>query len=164
MVHPDDMNVSATEADWSRETPIRFYDPPRRLLRSIRKYQAAGPVARRYWVLSHRFWSVITGADIPLNCQIGGGLRIQHPNGIVFHSDSAIGPNCTIMQQVTLGTDRSGKAPIVGGHVDIGAGAKIIGNVTIGNHAQIGANAVVTKDVPEGAVAVGIPAKVRPGR
>lgn len=155
------MNVSATEPDWSRESPVRLYDPPRRLLRAIRRYQAAGPIMRRYWVLSHRFWSAVTGADIPLNCQIGGGLRIQHPNGIVFHSHSVIGPNCTIMQQVTLGTDRSGRAPTIGGHVDIGAGAKIIGPVQVGDHAQIGANAVVVKDVPDGAVAVGIPAKNR---
>lgn len=162
MVHADDMNVSATDPDWSREDPVRLYDPPRRLLRAIRRYQAAGPIMRRYWVLSHRFWSAVTGADIPLNCQIGGGLRIQHPNGIVFHSDSVIGPNCTIMQQVTLGTDRSGRAPVIGGHVDIGAGAKVIGPVQVGDHAQIGANAVVVKDVPEGAVAVGIPATNRP--
>jgi len=156
------MNVSATEADWSREDPIRLYDPPRRLLRAIRRYQAAGPLMRRYWVMSHRFWSAVTGADIPLTCSLGGGLRIPHPNGIVFHSDSVVGPNCTIMQQVTLGRDRTGAAPVVGGHVDIGAGAKIIGGLHLGDHAQVGANAVVTKDVPEGAVAVGIPAVHRP--
>lgn len=141
--------------------PVQWYDPPKKLLRAIRKYQSAGPVARRFWVLSHRFWSAVTGADIPLTCQIGGGLRIPHPNGIVFHSDATIGPNCTIMQQVTLGVDRTGKAPTVGGHVDIGAGAKIIGPVTLHDHAQVGANAVVTKDVPEGMVAIGIPAQNR---
>lgn len=163
MPDPADMNVSATEPDWSRERPIRFYDPPRRLLRAIRKYQSSGPVMRRYWVLSHRFWSAVAGADIPLTCKIGGGLRIPHPNGIVFHSDSIVGPNCTIMQQVTLGTDRSGAAPIIGGHVDIGAGAKIIGGIHIGDHAQVGANAVVTKDVPASMVAIGIPATNKPG-
>lgn len=163
MPDPADMNVSATTPDWSREKPIRAYDPPRRLLRALRKYQAAGPVMRRYWVLNHRFWSVVTGADIPLTCQIGGGLRIPHPNGIVFHSDSVVGPNCTIMQQVTLGTDRSGRAPQVGGHVDIGAGAKVIGAIRLGDHAQVGANAVVTKDVPDHAIAVGIPAHNKPG-
>jgi serine O-acetyltransferase len=50
---------------------------------------------------------------------------------------------------------------VIGGHVDIGAGARVLGNVRIGDHAQIGANAVVTKDVPEGAVAVGVPATIR---
>ncbi|MGB8295091.1 MAG: serine acetyltransferase, partial [Polyangia bacterium] len=51
--------------------------------------------------------------------------------------------------------------PVIGGHVDIGAGAKILGGVTIGNHARIGANAVVLTDVPAGAVAVGVPATIR---
>jgi serine O-acetyltransferase len=105
-------------------------------------------------------WSVVTGADIPINCQIGGGLRMPHPNGIVIHQDAVIGPNCLIFQQVTIGMRDGSGAPRIGGHVDVGAGAKILGSVTIGNHAKIGANAVVLSDVPEGATAVGIPAKV----
>ncbi len=152
--------TSATDPDWPREAPLRLWDPSRRLLRAIRRYGRAGPLARRWWVLSHRFWSVVTGADIPLVAALGGGLRIPHPNGIVIHSDARVGPNCTVMAQVTLGTDRSGHAPRIGGHVDIGAGAKIIGGVTIGDHAQIGANAVVVTDVPAGATAVGVPARI----
>ena len=70
-----------------------------------------------------------------------------------------IGANCLIFQQVTLG-DRSGGVPQIGGHVDIGAGAKIIGAVRIGDHARIGANAVVLQDVPEGKTAVGVPAVI----
>jgi serine O-acetyltransferase len=151
---------SASIADWTREAPRRWWDPSRRLLRSIRRYQAAhGPfagVVRRYWVLEHRFWSVVTGADIPLNCQIGGGLLLTHPNGVVIHPKSPIGVNCLLFQQVTI----TGGVTI-GGHVDIGAGAKILGPVTIGDHARIGANAVVTTDVPAHATAVGIPARVR---
>jgi len=104
--------------------------------------------------LRHRFWSVITGADIPLNCQIGGGLLIPHPNGIVIHPDAAIGVNCLIFQQVTLGIRSGPGVPIIGGHVDIGAGAKILGPVRIGDHTRIGANAVVTKDVPSHTTAV----------
>ena len=107
--------------------------------------------------LRHRFWSVVTGADIPLNCSIGGGLLIPHPNGIVIHPDVRVGPNCLIFQQVTLGA-RSAKVPTVGGHVDFGAGAKVLGSITLGDHAVVGANAVVLIDVPEGATAVGIPA------
>jgi serine O-acetyltransferase len=110
-------------------------------------------------VLRHRFWSVTTGADIPLNCKLGGGLLIPHPNGIVIHPDAEVGPNCLIFQQVTLGAGDGG-VPRLGGHVDVGAGAKIIGTVIIGNHARIGANAVVITDVPEGATAVGIPARI----
>jgi serine O-acetyltransferase len=106
-------------------------------------------------VLQHRFWSVVTGADIPLNCQIEGGLLLPHSNGIVIHPTATIGVNCLILQQVTISHGVK-----IGGHVDIGAGAKIIRSVSIGNHAKIGANAVVLEDVPEGATAVGVPAKI----
>ncbi len=160
MTEPTSPDVSATDPDWTRETPARLWDPSRRLLRAIRRHAAAGPLMRRRWVLSHRFWSVVTGADIPLGAHLGGGLRIPHPNGIVIHSDARIGPNATIMAQVTVGTDRTGRAPVIGGHVDIGAGARILGGVTVGDHAQIGANAVVLRDVPAGATAVGVPARI----
>ena len=100
---------------------------------------------------------MVSGADIPINTQIGGGLLIPHPNGIVIHSAAVIGPNCLIFQQVTIG-DADG-IPTIGGHVDIGAGAKVLGAITVGDHARIGANAVVLRDVPEGATMVGIPAR-----
>lgn len=102
----------------------------------------------------------MTGADIPLTSKLGGGLLLPHPNGIVIHPDAIIGPNCLIFQQVTIGMRAGSPPPRIGGHVDIGAGAKILGNVTIGNHACIGANAVVLKHIPAGKSAVGIPAKV----
>ena len=114
---------------------------------------------RRALVLRHRFWSGVTGADIPLNARIGGGLLIPHPNGIVIHPDAVIGPNCLFFQQVTVGATQRG-VPCIGGHVDIGAGAKIIGPVILGDHVQVGANAVVTCDVPEGSIVAGIPARV----
>ncbi len=160
-------SISSEVADWSREEPTRFWDPGRKLLLSVRSYQRrrkeSGLVSDllcKWAVLRHRFWSVVTGADIPLTCDIGGGLLIPHPNGIVLHPNAKIGVNCLIFQQVTLGShDRPG-LPEVGGHVDIGAGAKILGPVRIGAHARIGANAVVTTDIPEAATAVGIPAKV----
>jgi serine O-acetyltransferase len=103
---------------------------------------------------------VVTGAEIPLNCSIGGGLLINHPNGIVIHPQAHIGVNCLISQQVTVGTGSKSGLPQIGGHVDIGAGAKILGPVRIGDHAAIGANAVVVSDVPSWAVAVGVPAKL----
>lgn len=84
---------------------------------------------------------------------------MPHPNGIVIHPQCTIGPNCLIFQQVTLGAARTG-VPRIGGHVDIGAGAKVIGGVQVGDHAVIGANAVVVRDIPQGATAVGIPARV----
>lgn len=165
MTGPD---ISASVADWSREHR-RFgtWEPSRALLESIRGYQrAAGqrsPLAwlqRRLNVARHRFWSVVTGADIPLNCRIGGGLLLPHPNGVVVHPLATIGPNCLIFQQVTIGAGGRPGFPTIGGHVDIGAGAKVLGGVVIGDHARIGANAVVTADVPAHATAVGIPARV----
>lgn len=113
-------------------------------------------------MLRWRYWSAVSGADIQVNSELGGGLMLPHPTGIVIHPCAKIGPNCLIFQGVTIGTarDEGGIAPTIGGHVDIGAGAKILGSITIGDHAKIGANAVVLCDVPEGATAVGIPARI----
>lgn len=160
---------SATVPDWRRER-LGFleWSPGKRLLASIRDYQRWDRLGTwllplKWWaVLRHRVWSVATGADIPLNTAVGGGLLLPHPNGIVLHPNAFVGPNCLIFQQVTLGTLTSGGAPHVGGHVDIGAGAKLLGSITIGDHAVIGANAVVLCDVPAHHVAVGIPARCRP--
>ena len=110
-------------------------------------------------VIRYRFWSTVTGADIPLNCDIGGGLLIPHPNGIVIHPGTRIGPNCLIFQQVTLGTRNGRGPPMIGGHVDIGAGAKILGELVVGDHVTVGANAVVLESVPENTSVVGIPAR-----
>jgi len=156
--------ISATEPDWSRERRVPGrWEPSKALLKSIRDYQSSrqrgASLAAKVAVLRHRFWSVVTGADIPLNCRIGGGLLIPHPNGIVIHPDAEIGPNCLLFQQVTVG-DVEGNVPKLGGHVDVGAGAKLIGAVVIGDHAVIGANSVVTSDVPAGATAVGVPARI----
>lgn len=168
---PFDGPISAEAPDWNRERCKGLWDPPGRLLRSIRGYQRCrmrGPIFRlvgKYWVLSHRFWSVVCGADIPIDSQIGGGLLLVHPNGIVIHPEAVIGPNCLIFHQVTLGHGGPKPGvPILGGHVDVGAGAKILGGVRIGDHAKIGANAVVLQDVPAGATAVGVPAQILPPR
>ncbi len=160
--------ISAEIPDWQREAKSLFeWAPPRALLASIRRYQRAQHYVQPFaWIVKvcavsqHRFWSIVTGADIPINTQIGGGLLIPHPNGIVIHPGVTIGPNCLILQQVTLGSNEAGDLPMIGGHVDIGAGAKLIGKVSIGNHAKIGANAVVLIDVPAYATAVGVPAKI----
>jgi serine O-acetyltransferase len=160
---------SAREPDWTREQPARWWDPSRQLLGAIRDYSQAqqrrGIVAKlalKLAVARHRFWSVVSGADIPLNTQaLGGGLLLPHPQGVVIHPDAEIGPNCLLLQQVTLGTGPKPGVPKLGGHVDVGAGAKLLGGVVIGEHATIGANAVVISDVPPHAVAVGIPAVVK---
>jgi serine O-acetyltransferase len=159
--------ISAVDADWSRERKRLFeWAPSRSLLACIRSYQrhqsSRNPLRslqRALAVFRHRCWSVVTGADIPLNCKLGGGLLLPHPNGIVIHPEVEIGPNCLLFQQVTLGANDRG-VPTIGGHVDIGAGAKVLGPVTIGQHARIGANAVVITDIPIGATAAGVPARV----
>ncbi len=160
--------VSATVPDWSREYKSFFaWDPSRSLLASIRAYQhhssssfILNKLAKKIAVFRHRFWSVVTGADIPINSHIGGGLLIPHPNGIVIHPDVKVGVNCLIFQQVTIGSVSGSTIPNIGGHVDIGAGAKILGGVQIGDDVNIGANAVVLIDIPAGKTAVGIPAKI----
>jgi serine O-acetyltransferase len=168
-VETEPPEVSATAADWSREKKALFeWIPSRSLLASIRAYQVQA-ASKAWWsilprsvaVFRHRFWSAVSGADIPLNCRLGGGLLLPHPNGVVIHPDAEIGPNCLLFQQVTIGVSKGG-VPRLEGHVDVGAGAKILGAVTIGSHAKIGANAVVVSDVPSGATAVGVPAKIVP--
>lgn len=152
--------------DWGREDPRRIWDPSRRLLKSIRRYQRQklkrtliAKVVCKLTVVEHIFWSAITGADIPLNCQLGGGLLLPHPNGVVISPRAKVGVNCLIFQQVTLGSRGEG-APVIGDHVDIGAGAKILGTIEIGSHVKVGANSVVINDVPANKTVVGIPAKV----
>ena len=108
-------------------------------------------------MLWHRFWSIVVGADIPLDSHIQGGLLIPHANGIVIHPAAEIGPNCLLLQQVTVGNGTKPGSPRLGGHVDVGAGAKILGGIVVGDHAKIGANAVVIDDVPAYATAVGVP-------
>lgn len=163
-------NISPIIPDWTREHCRLFeWNSGKKLLRSIRDYQAftestindfplLGLLVKGSVVLRHRVWSVVSGADIPLNSQIGGGLMLPHPNGIVINPNSTIGPNCLLMSQVVIGTANGPGSARIGGHVDIGSGAKIIGPVSIGNDAKIGANAVVVKDVPSGKTAVGVPA------
>lgn len=158
--------VSATEPDWSRERVRSFWDMGRKLLRAVRRHGAlagrsglVAAFARLYWKQNHRLWSILAQSEIQLGTDIGGGLLLTHPQGIVLHPKVRIGPNCLIFHQVTL----TGGVTI-GGHVDIGAGAKLMGPLTVGDHVRIGANAVVTKDVPSFHDAYGVPARIVPRR
>jgi serine O-acetyltransferase len=103
------------------------------------------------------------GISIPPDTKIGSGFYIGHFGGIVINSNSQIGKNCNISQGVTLGQANRGRNkgyPILGDNIYIGPGAKIVGAVKIGNNVAIGANCVVTRDIPDNCVVVGIPGKV----
>jgi len=104
--------------------------------------------------------SVKYGIDIPSHVKhIGSGFMIDHFSCIVIHTDAVVGDNVTVRQGSVIGTNGRG-VPVVEDGVDIGAGAAVIGPITVGKGAVIGANAVVTKDVPPGGVVVGNPGKV----
>ena len=111
------------------------------------------------------FVRVITGVDIHPGATIGQGLFIDHAIGVVIGETAEIGDDVTMYHGVTLGglTLNKGKRhPTVGDRVMIGAGAKVLGPVTIGADSRIGANSVVVHDVPEHCVIVGVPGRLLP--
>ena len=137
-----------------------------------------------FHIIAHKIWNMnlhiiarmisqlsrfLTGIEIHPAAKIGKNLFIDHGMGVVIGETSEIGNNVTIYHMATLGgiapsinsnDQRQVKRhPTLGDCVVVGSGAQILGPVIIGTHAKIGANAVVTKDVPENAVMVGIPAK-----
>src|SRR5215510_7401731 len=114
-------------------------------------------------ILTLRHYSYKFGIFIPFDTLIGVGFYIGHCGDIHFNQRAQVGSNCNISQGVTLGQANRGKSkgcPIIGDRVYIGPGAKVVGAVRVGNNVAIGANCVVTKDVPENAVVVGVPDRV----
>ena len=106
---------------------------------------------------------LFTGIEIHPGATIGKGLFIDHGMGVVIGETAVLGDHVKLFHGVTLGgvgNARGKRHPTVGSYVEIGAGAKVLGNITIGDHAKIGANAVVLRDVPAYATAVGIPARI----
>jgi serine O-acetyltransferase len=121
---------------------------------------ATGALAGR---LASHVWKGVTGLEMGRTA-IGPGLFVSHGQGTILSAER-IGANLHVHQGVTVGWDyRGDRCPVIGDGVFIGAGAKILGSVTVGDGARIGANAVVVCDVPPGATAVGVPAVVKPGR
>ncbi|MBL8013006.1 MAG: serine acetyltransferase [Candidatus Omnitrophica bacterium] len=105
---------------------------------------------------------ITTGISIPSSAKIGKGFYVGHFGGIVLHSDVVMGENCSIGPGVLIGTRGLGNkgVAVIGNNVYIGVGAKVLGKITIGNDVKIGANAVVVTNLPDGATAVGIPARI----
>jgi serine O-acetyltransferase len=114
------------------------------------------------WISQFSRW--LTGIEIHPGAQVGDNVFIDHGMGIVIGETAEVGDGCTIYQGVTLGgtslTKGAKRHPTLGRNVIVGAGAKVLGGFTVGDNAAIGSNAVVTKPVPEGATAVGIPARI----
>ncbi|WP_440997309.1 serine O-acetyltransferase [Arhodomonas sp. SL1] len=126
-----------------------------------------------HWLWNHRlrwlarflslFARWFTGIEIHPGARIGRRFFIDHGLGIVIGETAEIGDDCTLYQGVTLGGtswEKGKRHPTLGDDVIVGAGAKILGPVTLGDGARVGSNAVVVKDVPEGATMIGIPARV----
>jgi serine O-acetyltransferase len=123
-------------------------------------YQARVPVLPR---LIAFFARMLTGIEIHPGARIGAGLFIDHGMGVVIGETAEIGDNCSLTQGVTLGgtsTRREKRHPTLGTGVQVGAGAKLIGAITIGDYARIGAGSVVVTSVPAYATVVGVPGKV----
>lgn len=120
------------------------------------------PFSALYRVL-YKLVQVLTGIELPCEVVIGRNFVIDHFGGIVVHGDVRFGDDCRLRNGVVIGLVRPGEGgvPVLGDGVDIGAGAKLLGPIRIGNRVSIGANAVVLCDVPDDAIAVGVPAVVK---
>ena len=105
------------------------------------------------------------GIEIPPSTRVGPGLCVWHGTGLVLHKRVQLGAGVTLRHGVTIGVlgdgrDEAAMAPILGDRVDVGAGAIVLGPITIGDDVSIGAGSVVLCDVPAGATAVGNPARI----
>lgn len=132
-------------------------------IRNRRRMGGLPRAALPFLTIIQKAIEVATGIEIPFSTRIGRGLYIGHFGQIILSSKTVLGEFCNISQGVTIGQAGRGNeqhAPIIGDRVYIAPGAKLFGKITIGNDVAIGANAVVTKDLPDNAVAVGVPARV----
>lgn len=130
------------------------------------RYTIANPFLRKpfslIYKILYKIMQILTGIELPCEVKIGRNFRIDHFGGIIISGFAGFGDNCVVRNGVTVGLRRVEEpvAPKVGNNVDIGAGAKLLGDITIGDNVVIGANAVVLEDVPPNSIAVGIPARI----
>ncbi len=137
-------------------------------LHAIWFYRGAHWLWLRKWHTLARFISHLgrffTGIEIHPGATIGHGLVIDHGMATVIGETAEIGENVTLYHNVTLGgvdLKKGKRHPTVEDHVVVGAGAQVLGAITIGAHSRIGSNAVVVKDVPPGSVVTGVPGRAR---
>ena len=132
------------------------------------RYDVRPTLLRKIFSLVYRFFfkliQIVTGIELPCEVKVGKNFLIDHFSGIVISGYARFGDNCRIRNGVVVGLKNIDEpcAPYIGDNVDIGAGAKLLGNITIGNNVVIGANAVVLCNVPDNSVAVGVPAVIKP--
>lgn len=120
------------------------------------------PLSLVYRMMYHKVRNTY-GIELPYSVKLGRRVVVEHQGNIVVHGNCVIGDDSIIRQGVTLGLrhlDRPFDAPILGNRVNVGAGAKLFGKITIGDNVNVGANAVVLIDVPSNSTVVGIPAKI----
>ena len=120
-------------------------------------------VARPIVAIAQKLVEIVTGISLPLACEIGDGVYIGHFGSIILSPQARIGHNCSLAQNVTIGSAPSAEgrgAPTIGNRVFIGAHSVIVGSVTIGDDAVVCAGSVVNKSVPARAVVMGNPARV----
>ena len=136
-------------------------------LHALLFHRLAHRLWRTGWVILGRFVShlgrFLTGIEIHPGARIGPGLFIDHGMGVVIGETTEIGVNCTLYQGVTLGgtsLKKEKRHPTLGKHVVVGAGAKILGAITVGDHSRVGAGSVVVTEVPPHSTVVGIPGRV----
>ncbi|MDQ4129538.1 MAG: serine acetyltransferase [Actinomycetota bacterium] len=136
---------------------------------------APQPALEVLYRLAFVFVRNVYGIELPRQAKVGRRLRLPHQGGIVVHDSVEMGDDCLILHNVTVGDKfsnpdfegertRLGRTPVpvLGSRVRVGAGAVVVGPVTIGDDAVIGANAVVTTDIPAGATALAQPPRIRP--
>jgi serine acetyltransferase len=164
------IELTRLRADWESN---RGYPKARLILTIFRlgRHLRRGSVLERLIALPIRIvyrivveW--VFAVELPWSVEVDGGLKLEHPTGIVIHPRVRIGAGVTIKQNVTLGVRGSNLDPIgvpsIGDGCIIGSGAQIIGGIHLGVGARIGAGAVVLQNIPNGATAVGNPARIIP--
>ena len=133
---------------------------------AIELYRLSHKLYKKRWIRTANFIRGINNflhnSYIPYTAEIGDETVFAYGGiGVVLHSKAVIGKNCMIGQNITIGGRTGhGSAPVIGDNVYIAAGSRVLGGIKIGNDVIIGANAVVIKDVADGCVVAGVPAKV----